>query len=896
MSSALWHGWILASGFVFDEAVLGRAMLLERLLATWSDEARLLRRGTRWYLLGVRPRRVDSRAALGAPLVAAAGRWLMGPVPEALLMVSPRDAVLELVGGEVRVVDLAMLARAHPSELMELELPTVIEAEVLSAPPQQQLQLARHPEPGLDAVFAPMLASLGGPRDPPPAGRWWARSRPWLAAVRDRLGMGGWASAPTRISGRSLAGRFAGLLTWRFAGFAPWLVSGGLTWLLTGSFTGLLGWLFVWFLMVRSPGLIPTVISAPAASRAPGRPQRPGWLALLVARLGRERRRLAQQAYLEDLRRRFAEGDLAEALRRAIALSDRVYGDGVATGQVPSRRDSLALLTQPTNAAPSMTMADAELAAMKKMYREAAESLIAQGRIDEAAYLLAKLLRDASAATALLEKHGQVELAARLATAEKLPAVDRVRLWLLAKRKDEAIRAARSSTDFGALVTALASRAPAAAEELRLTWGGFLAERHRYAEALAATAPLAVRPRDWEAWLGHALEAGGATAVTGLALDLGRHPERVSASRARLAELLDQDGRVPLAAAAAEALLVHAPQGPVHRDVWRRLMQHAGAGEQVEPRMLERLLKASGDEALAVDAVGPQSTRLASRAPVELLVPVVSQLPAIDVAPLPRGRRAVAHGSAGLSLVSAHGETLRHLLVKADALVVGPVGATVLVLSLDGLLTRAWKLDPVTFELTSWFQARLRCWASRYDGLAWAVGMKRALVVLDPAAPTPTEWWRIADLDCEELEAAGSSIVALATDPAVKQTFRLLFSAETSQQVCRVAPSRDAFSRGKEVVSWELTRTDDGAARLSWTRSSVVLPAGDWKAVPEEAGLVLVRWAAGVTEVWTVGWNALELRTLARLPGTSRVRCRALSPGRLLVCDEHGRVLELEAW
>jgi hypothetical protein len=124
-----------------------------------------------------------------------------------------------------------------------------------------------------------------------------------------------------------------------------------------------------------------------------------------------------------------------------------------------------------------MVLPGDQFAQMKKLYREAADRLIAEGKIEEAAFVLSNLLNDARAAVALLESHGQLELAAQLATAQRLPELERIRLWLLAGRTAEAVSVARRSQNFASLVSALTSRSPQLARRLRAVWGDFLAGR-----------------------------------------------------------------------------------------------------------------------------------------------------------------------------------------------------------------------------------------------------------------------------------------------------------------------------------------------------------------------------------------------------------------------------------
>ena len=60
------------------------------------------------------------------------------------------------------------------------------------------------------------------------------------------------------------------------------------------------------------------------------------------------------------------------------------------------------------------------------------------------------------------------------------------------------------------------------------------------------------------------------------------------------------------------------------------------------------------------------------------------------------------------------------------------------------------------------------------------------------------------------------------------------------------------------------------------------------------AGLVLTRVTEGDTEVRLAPWSDGGPFVVARLSRTVEVRCRDLSVDRLALCDEHGRVTELD--
>jgi len=879
-----WFGSVLAGGFVFDEALLGRARVVERLLAVWTDGARLAKRGSRWYLVGVTPRRVNAGTAPGAPLVWGEGRWLSAPVTAAELANATVDSIVELRGGELQIIAFAALEPVDPASLIEVGTPRVEMSETLEPPPRRVVSPAAPQAQTLDDIFAPLVSALqerARPPEPPPAppqptlgtrlSAWWSRT------------FSSTTSSPTAAT----PGLFARLSNW-FTRDERALPPGPAAILPVGP---------------ERPALPARIASGSAPAR--------GGFFDFISRLFRRDEAPQQQRdeYLDDLRRRFSMGDLAEALRRAIPLNRQSTGAPLSEGISPFRRDSLSLLTPDATHRATLGMPGDQLEAMRKLYREAADQLIAQGQIEEAAFVLARLLNDATAAVALLEKHGKLELAAQVATAQHLPEVERIRLWLLAGRTDEAIRIARASESFESLVTALTPRAPHLASQLRVIWGDFLGQRQRFTEALVATAPLVVPPQEWETWRNQAIATGGAAAVTAVAADVGRFPEHAEAARRQLAEVLDAEQA--LAPVAAQALRTYAPKsgGSLHRDLWRRLMRDASEGRVVERSLLDHVLRASGDGTLQIDAVNSAAPGpLATREVLEVPAPAVTSLPVLDVAPLPKGRRALALGAAGLKVVSSKGDTLRHHLVKADALVVGPLGATVLVVSLDGALTRVWRLDPFTFALTSWFQGTLSAFSRRSDGLCWAVGMEESLVLLDPSTAGPMEWWRVPRFAPRVIDAVGPHVIALGNELALNESRRMVFDVGAQKLERRLDPDDDGFFRGSQLLAWNFKLRPDARGELTvrslsktntTLKPSVVLPAARWETLALDAGLVLWRPVEADTEVRFLGWSDEELRArseprlLARLWSTRHVTVRALDATRLALLDEHGRVTEV---
>jgi hypothetical protein len=173
----------------------------------------------------------------------------------------------------------------------------------------------------------------------------------------------------------------------------------------------------------------------------------------------------------------FERGDLGEALRHAIPLGGaQIESKPIALG-IPSARERLDI--EPDAAAPGSSYAfGAELyAEMQRLYRRAFERLDAQGRVDEAAFVLAELLRTDAEAVSYLERHGRARLAAELAEVRGLAPGLVVRQWFLARDVDRAVAVARAHGAFADAVDRLErAQKKQEARALALCWAEDLAE------------------------------------------------------------------------------------------------------------------------------------------------------------------------------------------------------------------------------------------------------------------------------------------------------------------------------------------------------------------------------------------------------------------------------------
>lgn len=342
----------------------------------------------------------------------------------------------------------------------------------------------------MEGRAVPVTAPARGPG-------WWARLRAKLtpegAVVREggdgRLVRPGWL---TRLRSRfSNQGSRVGGGTG--GGRPGWLARLGAAFRGTGAhgqqqgMTPSSGWLARLAAMFQGPPRDAAPRSLPPP--APAVPQGPSawgklsdWM-LRNTLLG-EWMRQRKAEYVRRLFEMFEEGDLHEALRHAIPLSkDMGEGAREALG-LPGPREQLTLQTQSSGATGSVFAGGPDLySALQQRYRDAFRRFEREGRLDEAAFVLAELLGAVEEAVSFLERHGRFKLAAELAEGRKLAHGIVVRQWFLAGDVARAVAIARRSGAFEDAVARLERSNPPEARALRLLWAETLAEAGDYARA-----------------------------------------------------------------------------------------------------------------------------------------------------------------------------------------------------------------------------------------------------------------------------------------------------------------------------------------------------------------------------------------------------------------------------
>lgn len=489
--------------------------------------------------------------------------------------------------------------------------------------------------------------------------------------------------------------------------------------------------------------------------RSPARWRR--WLTLLT-----QNSRLSalygkrQAAYMQRMLAMFESGDLEEALRHAIPLGGEQGNVGQAFG-TPSRRQDLTL-TQHSGPSTSMLF-EADLGTyLKQVYRQSFERLDREGRIEEAVYVLAELLRARQEALDYLEKYQRYQQASDLAMAWDMPTPVIVRLLCLADDWQRALQVARRDNIFGDTVLLLEAKWPEAAARLRLEWALALTEKGLWLQAVDVIWSLPAQRERATQWLLAAEAAGGSLAIGALVKRAVLLPDTLSTYATWVEKLRNDPEQVVERAALAQALLAHKTHSGAlawlaAATVRAMICDQAGPHAYLTQNQLQALVKMSKDKLLQADLPGSAlpKNKLLNQCLEQVSAPLLFKAPERgnralwDAVPLTDGRYLLALGEAGASVVEASGKMIFHFPVPTQAIVLSHSRQVALALAHRGDVWRVCKLDLVNRSAADLGVLMLDAFAKNFDGTNWTVGRGLQLRVVDVDRRFET-LWHVSDL------------------------------------------------------------------------------------------------------------------------------------------------------
>lgn len=493
-----------------------------------------------------------------------------------------------------------------------------------------------------------------------------------------------------------------------------------------------------------------------------------------------------QAQYLRRTLDMFERGDIEQALRHAIPMG--AGGGEVSVGpslSVPTPRGDLGLGTL-GSAGPSTTlgMSGELLNRFRDLYRRAADDLAAQGRVEEAAYVLFELLGDKDAGVALLEAHDRFDLAAQMAQRHEMAPGLVVRLWVLAKQPVRAALFARQTNAFGDAVARLQASHPELATYLRIQWADWLASGGDYAAAIDAVWPAEAARHLASAWLDRAIAFGGPLGTRMLVKKLDLHRADSSARdqvSAAVVAILEADG--PGAAVDREALMEHltqlkAPLPPLAFELTRALVRAVVVDRGACVGSVAAVTERAGalfDHDVNRLVANPNPVSPTPQRSSIIDAAERGLLHVHDAVVLHNGNVLAALGEAGLHLLGRDGRVLRRYQHPATRIIINAQTTRAITAVERGESWSLHRIDLTTGKAAPWCDANITAASEHYDGARWFTAESDAVSAIDAQADGFEALWRVGQLP--------GPVLGIATDPA----WLTIVIGGTQRQVWRYA-------------------------------------------------------------------------------------------------------------
>ena len=721
-------GRVEAAGFLFNPSVIGVAETRRRILNLWEPGVQISTDGPNYFVRLPSPVRVDCARSIATPLVQIESFLSALPLSqdEIEMLQASSHSVVFAKGGIAHVTRLSSTSPVSVENWLDVAAFKVLEVTSLGAafaeprvvvePQPFDARAKLDGVPGESSELRDVIASLksAGSGSGTQSGDWSATEalRGWLGRLINS------------ISTRTQNSASSGFTTLRGTGSGQ------------GSTTQTNGWL-----------------------------TRFGLRLLHTSRLARVVGR-RQAAYLGKMMDMFERGDLNEALKHAIPLGDLSSISQRPALGVPSPRNSLSILPWQGASSRSIGLGDDVMAYLHQLYRASYVRLVAQNRIEEAAFVLAELLRANEEAVAFLEKHGKLTLAAELAEARKVAPGLVVRQWFIAGNIKRAVDIARRTQSFADAVLRLERSDRQQAKELRLVWAASLAQEGNYAGAVDVIWPLEAHRRTALQWMEKAIEVGGPVAARMLARKLALVPEEFDNIRRSVLTFLEDESVELQETRASFAQVLCAGESSreaqtLARVTARAILRDAGQNtSSLTAKQFTRLINFAGDGPLRTD-VPPFPVE--GRRPVGPMLSVAypqadrGSMPVHDALLLPNGRMLVALGEVGARLLTRDGRTVTHFDQPAERLVISDNGDRAIALARRGEVWRLSRLDLIEWRSEDWCDAHIDAFAPTYDGSLWFLGTKRDFYAIDATSKSFEALWRVPD--------AGSKVLGVARSP-----------------------------------------------------------------------------------------------------------------------------------
>jgi hypothetical protein len=693
-------------------------------VSLWQPGLQLKKSDSAFIVLLPVPVRVIADQAIGDPLVRHERLLIALPLePKEVAYLSlPGDSVVFAKAGRIQTIPLAGLSDEDITQWIDTDSATVADVMSLGTLPERP------------AFQAPEFESRDMPGVPPAS----SELQRLLAELRH--------PQSREVAGRAVPGVDVGLQT------------------VVGAFSRFLGWFRR--LSFRRKQRFQTNAGMPENRTPQTARTTPFWLWLRrntnrLLDFTRFSRLLSLRhaRYLSRMVAMMQSGDIDEGLRYAIPLADATsLADRKASWfGIPQRRSSLSIDPLRASLRSAWALDGRFYNYLRNLYRQAFQRLEAQGRVEEAAFVLTELLASHAEAVSFLEKHGKLRLAAEIAEAKKLGPAMAIRLWWLAKEPKRAIALACRTGEFETAIKHLSGSHPEEADKLRVFWAERLALSGKYVAAAEAIWPVKEGQRLASRWLTQAIDLGGTAGGIALARKAARFPESFSDLFAQVEGLLaDETADSAGGRRAFAETLRQEPRTPESQTLTRMAVRSVVRDIQqgsieVTPAQLRHLLHYTGDAGLRADvppvhALKPNPESATPAVVIEIPAHDVGRHFVTDLVLLPDGRLLLALGEAGLLFLSRDGKPIAQLNQPAHKLVVSDDGSRVIGIAPRDSVRRLVRIDVVARTASYWCDTTFSTCTDNFDGSVWCVADGEDVFLINTLAQGFEVLWKIPDL------------------------------------------------------------------------------------------------------------------------------------------------------